>query len=280
MVVRLQRVVRTPRYLLSLPDDVITDLCPCEVPSSSSVGGAWTRAGRTFLCHCRGRISVVHFLCVCQYCPPCGEKVTMLPVRGGPLLRSTAALCRITGNSGLRSSDHGFRIEDRRSYKSQPTHGIGRYRFLLPPEVDQKKKGKLLKKEIKQGTEYEYGVVNFQVSGYNMLYVEHFTQYLHNFFNQMSIKVEESYAKPTKTKESLLLPDVGNKMFVDSVLTIHERVVQVSGLSATLAPIIVEVFTMNQPEGVNLLVKEHTEVDYLERFKARPDLENLRASMF
>lgn len=204
----------------------------------------------------------------------------MLPARGGTLLRSAAVLCsRITGNYGPLSGNNGFLIEDRRSYKSQPTHGIGRYKFLLPPEVDQKKKGKSLKKEIKQGTEYEYGMLNFQVSGHNMLYVELFAQYLHNFFNQMSIKVEESYAKPTKTKEVLLLPEVGNKMFVDSVLTIHERVVQVSGLSATLAPIIIEMFTMNQPEGVSLLVKEHTEEDYLERFKARPDLDNLRASM-
>lgn len=205
----------------------------------------------------------------------------MLPVRGGTLLRSAAVLCsRITGNNGLLGANNGFLIEDRRSYKSQPTHGIGRYRFLLPPEVDQKKKGKSLKKEIKQGTENEYGVLNFQVTGQNMLYVELFAQYLHNFFNEMSIKVEESYAKPTRTKEVLLLPDVGNKMFVDSVLNIHERVVQVSGLSATLAPIIIEVFTMNQPEGVNLLVKEHTEADYLERFKARPDLDNLKASMY
>ncbi|KAM4044039.1 large ribosomal subunit protein mL48 isoform 1-T1 [Anomaloglossus baeobatrachus] len=203
----------------------------------------------------------------------------MLPVRGGALVRSAAAVCRITGNSGLQSCNPGFLVEDRRSYKSQPTHGIGRYRFLLPPEVDQKKKIKLQKKEIKQGTEYEYGVLNFQVSGHNMRYVEHFAQYMHNFFNQMSIKVEESYAKPTKTKEVLLLPEVGNKMFVDSVLTLHERIVQVSGVSATMAPIIIEVFTMNQPEGVNLLVKEHTDTDYLERFKARPDLDNLRASV-
>ncbi|XP_075707434.1 large ribosomal subunit protein mL48 [Rhinoderma darwinii] len=204
----------------------------------------------------------------------------MLPVRAGTLLRSTAAFCsRIKGNPGLLGSANGVHIEDRRSYKSQPTHGIGRYRFLLPPEADQKKKSKLLKKEIKPGTEYEYGVLNFEVSGHNMLYVEHFAQYVHNFFNQMSIKVEESYAKPTRTKEALLMPDVGNKMFVDFVLTVHERVVQVSGLSATLAPIIIEIFTMNQPEGVNLLVKEHTEADYLDRFKSRPDLDNLRASM-
>ncbi|XP_069615534.1 large ribosomal subunit protein mL48 isoform X2 [Ranitomeya imitator] len=223
---------------------------------------------------CGGSVSVLHFLCPASTVPH-----VMLPVRGGTLLRSTAAVCRITGHSWPQSCNPGVQVEDRRSYRSQPTHGIGRYRFLLPPEVDQKKKGKLLKKEIKQGTEYEYGVLNFQVSGHNMLYVEHFAQYMHNFFNQMSIKVEESYGKPTKTKEMLLLPDVGNKMFVDSVLTVHERIVQVSGVSAIMAPIIVEVFTMNQPEGVNLLVKEHTDTDYLERFKARPDLDNLRASI-
>ncbi|XP_066444440.1 large ribosomal subunit protein mL48 [Eleutherodactylus coqui] len=204
----------------------------------------------------------------------------MLPVRGAPLLRGAAALCsRITGHNGLLSGENGFRIEDRRSYKSQPTHGIGRYRFLLPPEMDDKmmKKAKLQKKEIKEGTEYEYGMLNFQVSGHNMLYVEHFTAYMHNFFNQMSVTVEESYAKPTKTIQVDLMADVGNKMFVDSVLTVHERVVQVSGLSATLAQIIIEVFTMNQPEGVTLLIKEHTEADYLDRFKARPDLDNLKA---
>ncbi|XP_044141353.1 39S ribosomal protein L48, mitochondrial [Bufo gargarizans] len=227
--------------------------------------------------HSAGKLFRVAHSVLCQYCPPCGEK--MLPVRGGALLRSTAALCRIAGRNGFLSRDNGFLIENRRTHRTKPTHSIGRYKFLLPPEVEQKKKGKLLKKEIKAGTEYEYGTLNIQVSGHNMLYVEHFAQYMHNLFNQMSIKVEESYAKPTKTKEVLLMPDVGNKMFVDSVLTVHERVVQVSGLSATLAPIIIEVLTLNQPVGVSLLVKTHTEVDYLERFKARPDLDNLRASM-
>ncbi|XP_075054622.1 large ribosomal subunit protein mL48 isoform X2 [Mixophyes fleayi] len=213
-----------------------------------------------------------------ELCPPCGEK--MLALRGNYLLRYTAALCKFTGSNGILCSDPKFlRQDSKRHYKSQPTHGIGRYKHLLPLETDPKKKNKFQKKEIKPGTDYEYGVLNFSVSGHNMLYVEHFAQYIHNLFNQMSIRVEESYAKPTKTKEVMLLQDVGNKMFLDSVLTTHERVVQVSGLSATLAPALLEVLMMNQPEGVQLLVKEHTEADYLERFKSRPDLENLRASM-
>lgn len=38
---------------------------------------------------------------------------------------------------------------------------------------------------------------------------------------------------PTKTMEVLQLPEQGSKMFVDAVLTIHERVVQVSILGET-----------------------------------------------
>ncbi|KAM9321378.1 large ribosomal subunit protein mL48 [Gastrophryne carolinensis] len=205
----------------------------------------------------------------------------MLPLRGEILIRHTAALCcRIGGrgdcflwqHSGLPA--HG----SRRDYRSQPTHGIGRFRHLLPPEVDTKRKGKT-QKEIRQDTAYEYGTLNFQVSGHNMIYVERFAQYMHNFFNQMNVTVEESYAKPTKSKEVLLLQDSGNKMSVEYTLSTHERVVQVSGLKATLAPVILEVFMMNQPEGVHLQVKQHTEADYLERFKSRPDLEKMKAAM-
>lgn len=42
-----------------------------------------------------------------------------------------------------------------------------------------------------------------------------------------------SYAMPTKTMEVLRLQDQGSKMFLDSVLTIHERVVQVGTLGET-----------------------------------------------
>lgn len=134
-------------------------------------------------------------------------------------------------------------------------------------------------KEIKARTDFEFGAVNLQVSGYNMILVEHFSQYIHNFCNQLSVKVEESYANPTRTSEVMRLPEHGNKMFVDYVLTFHERIIQVSGLSSTLIPILLEVLVMNQPEGIHLLVKEHTEADYQARFKTRPDLENLVSSI-
>ncbi|KAJ8798275.1 hypothetical protein J1605_001400 [Eschrichtius robustus] len=88
-----------------------------------------------------------------------------------------------------------------------------------------------------------------------------------------------SYALPTKTVEVLQLQDQGSKMLLDSVLTTHERVVQISGLSATFAEIFLEIIQSNLPEGVKLSVREHTEEDFKGRFKARPELEELLAKL-
>ncbi|XP_053552765.1 39S ribosomal protein L48, mitochondrial-like isoform X1 [Bombina bombina] len=210
-------------------------------------------------------------------CPPFGEK--MLSFRNELLLKQAAALCRLIGQRPTPHSNSGFLVQSStRNYRSQPTHGIGRFKHLLPPETP-KKKDKQIAKEIKAGSDSEYGVLNMQVTGYSMVQVEHYTQYVHNLCTRLSVKVDECYAKPTRTKEVMLLQEHGNKMYQDAMLTTHERVVQVSGLSATLAPILMEVLIMNQPEGVQLLVKEHTEADYQVRFKARPELENLVASM-
>ncbi|KAK6486057.1 39S ribosomal protein L48 [Huso huso] len=166
-----------------------------------------------------------------------------------------------------------------RQYRSMPTHGIGRYKYLLPKEVPKKKKEKLQVKAIKTGTDTEYGVLNVQVSGHDMTIVEHYSQYVHNLCNRLKIKVDESYALPTKCTEVMLLQEQGTKMFADAVLSTHERIVQLSSLSSKLAPVFLEVLLRNQPEGVQLSIKEHTEADFYARFKARPELEELIAQI-
>ncbi|XP_019305322.1 39S ribosomal protein L48, mitochondrial isoform X8 [Panthera pardus] len=142
-----------------------------------------------------------------------------------------------------------------------------------------KKRGKVEVRPINLGTDYEYGVLNIHLTAYDMALAESYAQYVHNLCNHLSIKVEESYAMPTKTMEVLRLQDQGSKMFLDSVLTTHERVVQISGLSATFAEIFLEIIQSNLPEGVRLSVKEHTEEDFKGRFKARPELEELLAKL-
>ncbi|XP_048453590.1 39S ribosomal protein L48, mitochondrial isoform X2 [Rhincodon typus] len=160
-----------------------------------------------------------------------------------------------------------------------PTHGIGRYKYLLPKEVPRKKREKLQMKQLKPGTDTEYGVLNIQLTGYDMTLVEHYSQYIHRLCNRLKIKVEESYAMPTKSTEISVLQEQGTKMNVEGVIHCHERIVQISGLSSVIAPIVVEVLQTNQPEGVQLCIKEHTEAEFNARFKARPELEGLIAQI-
>ncbi|XP_061104838.1 39S ribosomal protein L48, mitochondrial [Conger conger] len=166
-----------------------------------------------------------------------------------------------------------------RPYRSMPTHGIGRYKNLLPPEVAKKRKERIQMKPIKAATEFEYGDLNVAVFGYDMTLVEHYSQYIHNLCNRLKIKVGESYALPTKSTEIFSMQDIGAKMSVDAVLKTHRRVVQLSGLNATVCPVFIEVLLKNLPEGVDLTISEHTEEDFSSRMKTRPELEELMAKM-
>uniref|UniRef100_A0ABK0M8M4 Mitochondrial ribosomal protein L48 n=1 Tax=Rattus norvegicus TaxID=10116 RepID=A0ABK0M8M4_RAT len=194
--------------------------------------------------------------------------------KGGSSVCSEAAVVENERNPGK-----GGIVRTSRHYKTKPTHGIGRYRHLVKVLEPKKKKAKVELRAINVGTDYEYGVLNIHLTAYDMTLAESYARYVHRLCNQLSIKVEESYAMPTKTMEVMRLPDQGNKMVLDSVLTTHERVVQISGLSATFAEIFLEILQINLPEGVRLSVREHTEEDFKGRFKARPELEELLAKL-
>jgi len=165
-----------------------------------------------------------------------------------------------------------------RQYRSQPTHGIGRWRHLLPKEP-KKKKDRQQMKPIVAATDTEYGTLNVQVSGFDMTVVEHYSQYIHKLSNRLGIKINESYALPTKTTEVMLMPEQGTKMYVDTILKTHLRVVQLRQLDSTLCSVFMEVLLKNQPEGVQLSIKPHSEEDYHARFKARPELEGLMSQL-
>ncbi|XP_069496228.1 large ribosomal subunit protein mL48 [Ambystoma mexicanum] len=207
-------------------------------------------------------------------------RAAVLCLRSEIVLGQAAALSRLTTQKRLPlSSAGGDLLGGRRLYRSMPTHGIGRYKHLLIEETPKKKKEKIQMKEISAGTDWEFGALNVQVSGYDMTLVEHYAQHVHRLCNQLNVKVEESYGLPTKTEQVMMLQEQGTKMYLDAVLTTHERVVQIKGLSSTMAPVFLEILRKNQPEGVKLLIKEHTEADFHKRFKARPELEGLMAQV-
>ncbi|RVE60348.1 hypothetical protein OJAV_G00179930 [Oryzias javanicus] len=166
-----------------------------------------------------------------------------------------------------------------RLYRGMPTHGIGRWRYLLPKQAPKKKKEKQQMKQILAATSSAHGTLNISMSGHDMTLVEHYSQYVHNLCNRLGINVADSYALPTKATEVMLMQEQGTKTYVDAVLKTHQRVVQLSSLNAALCPVFMDVLLKNQPEGVQLCVKEHTEADFQARFKARPELEGLIAQM-
>lgn len=206
---------------------------------------------------------------------PVFRKLQVSVTQQALVLNQALTLCRATA-----SIQHPvWASVNERQYKTMPTHGIGRWRHLLPKEVPKKKKDKNQKKQIVAATDTTYGTLNVKVSGYDMTVVEHYSQYIHNVCNRLGIKVAECYALPTKSTEVMLMQEQGTKMYVDAILKTHERVVQLSSLNATLCPVFMEVLLKNQPEGVQLSVREHTEADFQARFKSRPELEGLIAQM-
>ncbi|KAM3590530.1 uncharacterized protein V6R79_011232 [Siganus canaliculatus] len=190
-------------------------------------------------------------------------------------MTQTLSICRATPSFPLPV----WAFSAERQYKTMPTHGIGRWKYLLPKQAPKKKKDRHQMKQIVTATDTAYGSLNVKVSGHDMTLVEHYSQYIHNLCNRLGIKVAECYALPTKTTEVMLMQEQGTKMYVDAILKTHERVVQLNSLNAALSPVFMEVLLRNQPEGVQLSVKEHTEADYQARFKGRPELEGLLAQM-
>uniref|UniRef100_A0A8D3E494 Large ribosomal subunit protein mL48 n=1 Tax=Scophthalmus maximus TaxID=52904 RepID=A0A8D3E494_SCOMX len=166
-----------------------------------------------------------------------------------------------------------------RQYHSMPTHGIGRWKHLLTKTSKKKKKERYQMKALVPWTDVSYGTLNVTVSGYDMTLVEHYAQHVHQLCNRLSIRAALCYALPTRTEEVMLMQEHGTKMYVDAALQTHQRVVQLSSVNTTLCPVFMEVLLKNQPEGVQLSVKEHTEEDFRSRFKVRPELQELMAQM-
>ncbi|XP_072314890.1 large ribosomal subunit protein mL48 isoform X2 [Eucyclogobius newberryi] len=188
-----------------------------------------------------------------------------------------ASICRVSPLA--QQLVFGTVAVSHRQYRGMPTHEIGKWKHFLPREAPKKKKDKLQMKQIVAPTQTAFGTLNVTVSGFDMTLVEHYSQYIHNLCNRLGIKVAESYALPTKTTEVSVLQDQGTKMLVDAVLKTHERIVQVSSLNASLCPVLLDILLKNQPEGVQLSVREHSEADFQARFKARPELEGLMAQV-
>ncbi|NXD93859.1 RM48 protein, partial [Chaetorhynchus papuensis] len=89
--------------------------------------------------------------------------------------------------------------------------------------VPKKRKEKVQMKEIDAGTEFQYGGGGIQMTSYDLCLGGDFAQYVHRLCRGGSIRVNESYAMPTKGGEVLFLEERGSRGGLDAVLTTHQR---------------------------------------------------------
>ncbi|XP_040886805.1 39S ribosomal protein L48, mitochondrial isoform X2 [Toxotes jaculatrix] len=185
---------------------------------------------------------------------PVFRKMQVSLTQQASVLNKALTLCRTIPS--IQHPAWGTASANERQYRDMPTHGIGSWRHLLRRRVQRKKKDKHQMKPLVAATDIAYGTLNVKVSGYDMTVVERYTQYIHHLCNRLSIRVALCYALPTVTTEVMLMPEQGTKLYTDAVLKTHERVVQLKSLNTTLCPVFMDVLLKNQPEGVQLSVKE------------------------
>ncbi|XP_076354115.1 mitochondrial ribosomal protein L48 isoform X2 [Tachypleus tridentatus] len=116
-----------------------------------------------------------------------------------------------------------------------------------------------------------YDVLDVQVKGYDFAVVEQFAKYVHNIALKMDIEVEDSWATPSQSLHVTNFKPESTVVENSYHLNIYERNVQVSGLSATIAPTFLEVIQKSLPEGVNFCVQLHQQE--FEEMRYIPDLQ-------
>uniref|UniRef100_UPI0035902ED8 large ribosomal subunit protein mL48 isoform X2 n=1 Tax=Myxine glutinosa TaxID=7769 RepID=UPI0035902ED8 len=169
-----------------------------------------------------------------------------------------------------------------RLHRSRPTHGIGRYDHLIakdPQENVGKRKRRILDTGLLAPVgDTAYGTLNILTRGHDVTLVEHFSSYVHYLCKRLGTIVCSTYALPTQHVE-VYLDQLSGKQLYDATINTHGRVVQIGRMPSSLAPVLLQQLLVNLPEGVDLMIKPHTDEDFQLRFKTRPEMSRLQEEL-
>uniref|UniRef100_A0A8C4NCE3 Mitochondrial ribosomal protein L48 n=1 Tax=Eptatretus burgeri TaxID=7764 RepID=A0A8C4NCE3_EPTBU len=166
-----------------------------------------------------------------------------------------------------------------RFHRSRPTHGVGRYDHLIakdPQENVSKRKRRILDTGLLPPVgDKEYGTLNILTKGHDVTLVEHFSSYVHYLCKRLGMIICSTYALPTQHVE-VYLDQLSRKQVYDATINTHGRLVQIGRMPSSLAPLLLQQLLLNLPEGVDLVIKPHTDEDFQLRFKSRPEMSRLQ----
>nr|CAG4642247.1 EOG090X0MUO [Eurycercus lamellatus] len=124
-----------------------------------------------------------------------------------------------------------------------------------------------------------YDALNVQIKSHDYTILETFSGYIHKTALNMGIEVEDCWAAPAKKYNIQTFKPSTTLIENQYHLNIYERNVQVVDLPSTTAPIFFHIIQAALPEGVNMTIKPHEDIDEEQRYIPDEQLKQLKEQL-
>ena len=116
-----------------------------------------------------------------------------------------------------------------------------------------------------------YALLNINLTSYDYVRLDRYMDYVESLCGQMGVQVVEAYAMPARSYTIKTYKPLSSKQEREYALKRYHRIVRVSQVKSTRAPLLFEAVQLNLPEGVQMSVCVPT-VDE-DEFRYVPDIE-------
>ncbi|XP_034098389.1 39S ribosomal protein L48, mitochondrial [Drosophila albomicans] len=125
----------------------------------------------------------------------------------------------------------------------------------------------------------QYECLNVQIKGYDYPLLESYQRFLHSVAEYLDLDVSDCYALPPQQTQVQRLRPNSTVVEADYKLTTYERNLQLSNVDAPIYPQFLRIAQAALPEGVHLMVAEHTDESDERRYVPDKDLLDLKAEL-
>ncbi|GAU98371.1 hypothetical protein RvY_09526 [Ramazzottius varieornatus] len=113
--------------------------------------------------------------------------------------------------------------------------------------------------------------INIRLRGYDFTVLEHYMYYLSKMAHYLGVTGSKRWATPATTSRITTFKAQSSLVENDYELHLYDRTVQLSGMTAPIASLILDVVNSTLPEGITVTVKVHEEAE--EEIRYIPDYE-------
>jgi large subunit ribosomal protein L48 len=116
-----------------------------------------------------------------------------------------------------------------------------------------------------------YDVLNISIKGYDFTTLDHYYEFIEKLCNVLKVNVIEAYPMPARSYKIKTYQPFSSNLDKEYSLKMYHRIVRISNLKSTMAPILFESIQLNLPEGVDMTINVPNEEE--DQFRYIPDIE-------